>query len=146
MNCTSRASTEQVAVFEAARQGLAAEVSLRNSPAVLGWPQIPSDWVRPGIMLYGATPFEEANAVAARLQPVMTLESKVICVRELPAGEPIGYGAKFITDQADARRRGGHGLRRWLPAPGADRHAGAGRRASAASCSAGCRWTCSAST
>lgn len=66
------ASVDQVAVFEAARKGLAAEISLRNSPAVLGWPQIPSDWVRPGIMLYGATPFEEANAVASRLQPVMT--------------------------------------------------------------------------
>jgi len=92
-----QSSSEQVAVFEAARQGLSAEISLRNSPAVLGWPQIPSDWVRPGIMLYGATPFEEANAVASRLQPVMTLESKVISVRELPAGEPIGYGAKFIT-------------------------------------------------
>lgn len=94
-----QSSAEQVAVFEAARKGLSAEVSLRNSPAVLGWPQIPSDWVRPGIMLYGATPFEEANTVAARLQPVMTLESKVICVRELPAGEPIGYGARFITSK-----------------------------------------------
>ncbi|HHS7807527.1 alanine racemase [Pseudomonas putida] len=94
-----QSSADQVAVFEATRQGLAAEVSLRNSPAVLGWPQIHSDWVRPGIMLYGATPFEEANAVAERLQPVMTLESKVICVRELPSGEPIGYGAKFITDK-----------------------------------------------
>ncbi|MCM8739414.1 alanine racemase [Pseudomonas koreensis] len=94
-----QSSADQVAVFEAARKGLTAEVSLRNSPAVLGWPQIHSDWVRPGIMLYGATPFEEANAVAERLQPVMTLESKVICVRELPAGEPIGYGARFITDK-----------------------------------------------
>ncbi|MFY0728470.1 alanine racemase [Pseudomonas sp. NFX15] len=92
-----QASNDQVAVFEAARKGLSAEVSLRNSPAVLGWPQIHSDWVRPGIMLYGATPFEEANEVASRLQPVMTLESKVICVRELPAGEPVGYGAKFTT-------------------------------------------------
>ncbi|MEN5091391.1 alanine racemase [Pseudomonas protegens] len=92
-------SSEQVAVFEAARQGLGAEISLRNSPAVLGWPSVPSDWVRPGIMLYGATPFEENNSVAERLQPVMTLESKVICVRELPAGEPVGYGAKFITDK-----------------------------------------------
>ena len=92
-------SAEQVAVFEAARQGLGAEVSLRNSPAVLGWPSVPSDWVRPGIMLYGATPFEEANPQAARLQPVMTLESKVICVRELPAGEPVGYGARFVTQR-----------------------------------------------
>lgn len=92
-------SSEQVVVFEAARQGLGAEISLRNSPAVMGWPSVPSDWVRPGIMLYGATPFEENNSVAERLQPVMTLESKVICVRELPAGEPVGYGAKFVTDK-----------------------------------------------
>ncbi|NVZ63267.1 alanine racemase [Pseudomonas gingeri] len=90
-------SDEQVAVFEAARQGLSAEVSLRNSPAVLGWPSIPSDWVRPGILLFGSTPFGEEHPVAARLQPVMTLESKIISVRELPAGEPVGYGARFIT-------------------------------------------------
>ena len=90
-------SVEQVAVFLAARDDLSAEVSLRNSPAILGWPSVPSDWVRPGLMLYGASPFEEAQTHAARLQPVMTLESKVINVRELPAGEPVGYGAKFIT-------------------------------------------------
>ncbi|WP_226503993.1 alanine racemase [Pseudomonas sp. MWU16-30317] len=95
----SDASTQQVAVFQAAREGLNAEISLRNSPALLGWPQVPSDWVRPGIMLYGATPFEEPQSQAARLQPVMTLESKVICVRELPAGEPIGYGGGFVTDR-----------------------------------------------
>lgn len=97
-------SEEQLAVFEQARQGLAAEISLRNSPALLGWPQLdykeqPSDWVRPGIMLYGATPFEGEQAVAARLQPVMTLESKIISVRELPAGEPVGYGARFVTER-----------------------------------------------
>ncbi|WP_339513790.1 alanine racemase [Pseudomonas sp. RL_15y_Pfl2_60] len=92
-------SAEQVAVFEQARKGLDAEVSLRNSPAVLGWPEVPSDWVRPGIMLYGATPFEQAQAVAAQLQPVMTLESKIISVRELPAGQPVGYGARFVTER-----------------------------------------------
>jgi alanine racemase len=94
----SPCSEAQVAVFEAARRGLAAEISLRNSPAVLGWPNIPSDWVRPGIMLYGATPFDQPQALADQLQPVMTLESKVICVRELPAGEPVGYGAAYITE------------------------------------------------
>lgn len=93
------ASNDQVAVFQAARQGLNAEISLRNSPAVLGWPQIPSDWVRPGIMLYGSTPFEVPQAEAQRLQPVMTLESKVISVRELPVGEPVGYGARFISQR-----------------------------------------------
>ncbi len=98
-------SEEQLAVFQQARQGIVAELSLRNSPAVLGWPQLgykeqPSDWVRPGIMLYGATPFEQAQAVAARLQPVMTLESKIISVRELPAGEPVGYGARFLSERS----------------------------------------------
>ncbi|WAG78912.1 alanine racemase [Metapseudomonas furukawaii] len=95
----SSSSAEQVAVFEAARAGLVADVSLRNSPAVLGWPQVPSDWVRPGIMLYGATPFEVAHPLAERLQPVMTLESKIISVRELPAGQPVGYGARFVTER-----------------------------------------------
>ncbi|MBM7063297.1 alanine racemase [Pseudomonas sp. UL073] len=92
-------SEEQLAVFEQARAGLDAEISLRNSPAVLGWPNMPSDWVRPGIMLYGASPFEQAQALAAQLQPVMTLQSKVISVRELPAGEPVGYGARFISER-----------------------------------------------
>jgi len=92
-------SDEQLAIFEAARQGLSAEISLRNSPAVLGWPNIPSDWVRPGIMLYGATPFDHPQALADRLQPVMTLQSKVICVRELPAGEPVGYGGAFVAER-----------------------------------------------
>lgn len=92
-------SAEQVEQFKQASEGLAAEVSLRNSPAVLGWPQVPSDWVRPGIMLYGATPFEQPHPNADRLRPVMTLESRVICVRELPEGEPIGYGQSFVTDR-----------------------------------------------
>ena len=90
---------EQVAIFQAARQGLNAEVSLRNSPGTMAWPNIPSDWVRPGIMMYGSTPFDQPQAVADRLQPVMTLESKVISVRELPEGEPVGYGGTFVTDR-----------------------------------------------
>ena len=90
---------EQLAVFNAAREGLQAEVSLRNSPAILGWPQVPSDWVRPGIMLYGATPFEQSQALAAQLKPVMTLQSQIINVRELPVGEPVGYAARFVAER-----------------------------------------------
>ena len=45
------ATAQQIAEFDAARQGLAAECSLRNSPGVLAWPQAPSDWVRPGLSL-----------------------------------------------------------------------------------------------
>ncbi|MAB99600.1 MAG: alanine racemase [Pseudomonadaceae bacterium] len=92
-------SEEQLEAFELVRGGIDAEISLRNSPSVLGWPQVPSDWVRPGIMLYGATPFEQPQALASQLQPVMTLESKIISVRELPAGEPVGYAGSFVTER-----------------------------------------------
>ncbi|MEH6365390.1 MAG: alanine racemase [Pseudomonas marincola] len=92
-------SEEQLEAFEQVRSGIDAEISLRNSPSVLGWPQVPSDWVRPGIMLYGATPFEQPQTLASQLQPVMTLESKIISVRELPAGEPVGYAGSFVTER-----------------------------------------------
>ncbi len=98
-------TAEQLAAFQAATAGLDAPVSLCNSPAVLGWPQVlaalpDNNWVRPGIMLYGATPFAQPLETAARLRPVMTLESQVIAVRELPAGEPLGYGGTFVTTRA----------------------------------------------
>lgn len=96
-------TAEQVAVFREARGDLPAEISLCNSPALLGWPQLlpprATDWVRPGIMLYGVSPFEQPQEQAAYLRPVMTLESKVIAVRELPAGEPVGYGARFVSQR-----------------------------------------------
>ncbi len=93
----SPATTAQIATFRAATEGLPGPTSLRNSPATLGWPQAAGDWVRPGLMLYGVSPFASAQAAAERLQPVMTLTSRVIAVRELPAGEPVGYGARYVT-------------------------------------------------
>ena len=90
-------SSGQAAAFADIQARLQAETSLSNSPALLGWPQLRSDWVRPGLMLYGANPFGHAHPLADALQPVMMLESKIISVRELPAGEPIGYGGRFVT-------------------------------------------------
>ena len=88
---------EQLASFQAASAGLPGDTSLCNSPALLGWPAVRADWARPGLMLYGVSPFPQPHAIAAQLRPVMTLESKVIAVRELAAGEPVGYGARFDT-------------------------------------------------
>ena len=92
-------SDEQLAVFNAATAGLGGETSLCNSPALLGWPTLRSDWVRPGLMLYGADPFAHPTERSARLRPVMSLRSRVIAVRELAAGEPLGYGARFVAEQ-----------------------------------------------
>jgi alanine racemase len=90
---------EQAATFAAAIQGLEGETSLCNSPALLGWPEVRSDWVRPGLMLYGANPLPAQSGQTARLRPVMTMQSKIFAVREIAAGEPVGYGARFVAER-----------------------------------------------
>ncbi|KRG72015.1 alanine racemase [Pseudoxanthomonas dokdonensis] len=96
-------TAEQAASFVDSVQLLAGAagpaLSLSNSPALLAWPQLRNDWARPGLMLYGASPLAGDDVRASQLQPVMTLESRVIAVRTLDAGEPIGYGGRFVTDQ-----------------------------------------------
>ena len=84
---------EQVARFDAAIADLPGCRSLANSGAILGWPQARRDWARPGILLYGADPMPDENH---GLQAVMTLESAVMAVREIGAGEALGYGGRFI--------------------------------------------------
>jgi len=66
---------------------------------VLGWPQSHSDWVRPGIMLYGVSPFVGGEAAQEGLRPVMTLESELIAVNILQAGEAIGYGGRWVAPE-----------------------------------------------
>ncbi|WP_020394995.1 alanine racemase [Thiolinea disciformis] len=92
-------TSEQYQIFQRATQGLNASCSLANSPAILAWPAMHHDWVRPGIMLYGASPLDHENAHSLQLQPAMSLESALIAIRSLPAGEPIGYGGRFVTDK-----------------------------------------------
>ncbi len=74
--------------------------SLANSAALLHYPETHGDWVRPGIMLYGASPFEHISAEKLGLRPVMTLTSELISVRELRAGECIGYGGSFCAQSS----------------------------------------------
>lgn len=88
----------QLATFEHAVSGVQIGRSLANSAAVLAWPAAQGDWTRPGIMLYGVSPFVtgDPHAATPALRPAMTLESAVIAVRELAAGEPVGYGGRFV--------------------------------------------------
>jgi alanine racemase len=69
--------------------------SMANSAALLRYPATHGDWVRPGIMLYGASPFAGQGAVQFGLHPAMTLSSEIISVREIRAGEHVGYGGLF---------------------------------------------------
>lgn len=74
---------------------LAREQSLANSAGILGWPASHGDWVRPGIMLYGASPFADESADALGLQPVMTLRTRLIAVKSCRSGETVGYGGTW---------------------------------------------------
>ncbi len=73
--------------------------SFANSAAILRYPEAHADWVRPGIMLYGSSPFADRSAEELGLQPVMTLESRLIAVQELQPGDRLGYGALFVADK-----------------------------------------------
>src|SRR5574340_1426419 len=85
----------QLACFDGLAAGLELPCSLANSAAILSYPETHGDWVRPGIMLYGASPFCSVSAESLGLKPAMTLASQVIAVQELKAGEAVGYGATF---------------------------------------------------
>lgn len=85
--------------FEALASAYALPRSLANSAAIFSAPQTHADWVRPGIALYGSSPFATRSASALGLKPVMTLRSEVIAVQTLAVGETVGYGARFRAER-----------------------------------------------
>lgn len=89
---------EQVLRFRSAAEGLPCERSVSNSAADLMHPELSADWVRPGIILYGATPGGK-TAAEFGLRAAMTLESEIIGIQQIGPGDAIGYGSRFIADQ-----------------------------------------------
>lgn len=85
--------------FESACAGLDAPRSASNSAAVIDHPETHGAWVRPGIMLYGASPFADRGAADLGLRAAMRLQSRLIAVQEVPAGESIGYGSLHTVDR-----------------------------------------------
>ena len=81
--------------FTRARTGLPQKTSLANSAGVIRHREIGGDVVRPGIMLYGATPFATRSAKDLGLRPAMTLRSRIIGVQDLAPGDCVGYGCTF---------------------------------------------------
>lgn len=95
--------------------------SLANSAALIRFPETRADWVRPGIMLYGCSPFPDQSAQALGLKPAMTLSSELIATQHLQAGERIGYGFAY-----EAAAEMTIGIVACGYADGYPRHAGAG--------------------
>ncbi|OGA15445.1 MAG: alanine racemase [Betaproteobacteria bacterium RIFCSPLOWO2_02_FULL_66_14] len=82
----------QLERFEQMTGGIDAPRCLANSAALLRYPRTRADWVRPGIMLYGCSPFPEVAASELGLAPAMTLASEIISVQRLNPGDRVGYG------------------------------------------------------
>lgn len=90
------ATPRQLQAFAEATAGLEGERSVANSAGVLGWPDSRADWARPGIMLYGVSPFVGRVGAQEGLEPVMTLRTELIAVNRVRHSQAVGYGGTFV--------------------------------------------------
>lgn len=89
---------QQISLFEQTVPAQAT-ASLANSAAIVHFPQAHKDWVRPGIMLYGATPSSDTAASHFNLLPVMTLQTPIIAIRTVKKGDRVGYGLRWQAER-----------------------------------------------
>ncbi|WP_208638789.1 alanine racemase [Vibrio rhodolitus] len=89
---------EQIELFRSLTDGCKGERSLAASAGVLAWSESHLDWVRPGIIMYGVSPFADKSAAELGFLPVMTLKSHIIAVREVKKGESVGYGGNWTSE------------------------------------------------
>jgi alanine racemase len=90
-----RGVDEQLLTFLETSSMLPGERSVANSAALFRYPQTRLEWVRPGIAIYGCSPFADESAQSLGLQPVMTLRSSVVAIQEVSRGGRVGYGGEF---------------------------------------------------
>ncbi|MBR7889788.1 alanine racemase [Marinomonas sp. A79] len=91
---------QQLTYFEQTRQSIGEiEASVANSAAIMKWSVPEGGWIRPGIMLYGISPFAEVSGRALGLRPAMTLSTKVISTRQLKKGDKVGYGLGYEAEE-----------------------------------------------
>lgn len=96
-----RAQTaEQLASFNVLTEKFQQPRSCANSAAILTYPESHFDWIRPGYMLYGGTPLTGRSAAEYDLRPAMEFCSSVISIRDIQAGESVGYGRRWTATRA----------------------------------------------
>ncbi len=98
-NPADKFNKQQIDLFYGTALGLKGEISLANSAALISMTISRADWVRPGIMLYGANPFVSEHPVADRLRAVMTLKSRVVAIRDVPVGGTVGYAQTWVAER-----------------------------------------------
>lgn len=91
---------QQINLFKGVCRDLKGQKSMANSAAIIAWPESHFDWIRPGIALYGCSPMPGYNGLSHHLLPAMTLQSQLFAIRELKAGDRVGYGATWKAPRA----------------------------------------------
>ena len=76
------------------------QICLANSAGIIAWPDSHGDWIRPGLMLYGVSPMLNSVGSKYALSAVMSLKTRVIAKRHIPAGERVGYGGRWQSNSA----------------------------------------------
>ena len=89
----------QIELFHTTLGEYPGERSIANSAGILGWPESLSDWVRPGIMLFGVSPFAHNAGHLFDLKPVMSLHSRLIAVKSIDKGDAVGYGGTWVCEK-----------------------------------------------
>ena len=94
------ATFRQLDLFRGQAANLPGERSIANSAGLLAWENALAEWVRPGIALYGASPFPRRTGQEEGLKPVMTLRTRLIAIKPLKAGDAVGYGGDWVCRHA----------------------------------------------
>lgn len=93
---TEKTTSEQIKKFNKVTEGLPIEKSLANSAAILSCSDSHADWIRPGLILYGVSPFSDKCGIDHGLKPVMNLKSEIITINQLQSGDRVGYGGTWL--------------------------------------------------
>ncbi|MDD5216302.1 MAG: alanine racemase, partial [Methylococcales bacterium] len=93
-------TAKQIALFKQLTADYEGEKSMANSAGILAWQDSQTDWIRAGIMLYGISPFSDSTGAELGLKPLMSLHSRLISVRDVAAGEAVGYSGTWTSEKA----------------------------------------------
>lgn len=93
---TKPTTAKQISQFNEVCEHITGPRSMANTAGILAWPASHANWVRPGGMLYGVSPFAGKTGADHGLKPVMTLHSEIIAIHQLKSGDAVGYGGKWI--------------------------------------------------
>jgi len=93
---------KQISLFNdtvAIHAQLGNERSIANSAGILAWKAALTDWVRPGVMLYGISPFPDSTGEQLGLKPIMGLHSRLIAVKPIAKGDKVGYSGTWVCEK-----------------------------------------------